>query len=118
VVRELERRDVALGGVWNASPGLWQRYDVPWDGVPSGPGSAKLVGSIGAVYGTPSKYDITIYRVTTDRPRPGRRLDRRVAVRRRAAVRRPEPGHLPARRAGVAADPRPVPPVGVSDGAP
>ena len=65
VVRELERRDVSQGGVWNASPGLWQRYDVPWDGIPSGPGSARLVGSIGAVYGTPSKYDITIYRVTT-----------------------------------------------------
>jgi hypothetical protein len=65
VVRELERRDVSQGGVWNASPGLWQRYDVPWNGEPSGPGTAKLVGSIGAVYGTPSKYDITIYRVTT-----------------------------------------------------
>jgi hypothetical protein len=65
VVAELERRDVSRGGVWNASAGLWQRYDVPWDGVPSGPGSARLVGSIAAVYGTPSKYDITIYRVTT-----------------------------------------------------
>jgi hypothetical protein len=65
VVRELERRDVSRGGVWNASPGLWQRYDVPWNGVPSGPGSSRLVGGIMAVYGTPSKYDITIYRVTT-----------------------------------------------------
>jgi hypothetical protein len=65
VVEELERRDVSRGGVWNAGPGLWQRYDVPWNGAPSGPGSAKLVGSIAAVYGTPSKYDITIYRVTT-----------------------------------------------------
>jgi hypothetical protein len=65
VVRELERRDVSQGGVWNASPGLWQRYDVPWNGTPTGPGTARLVGSIGAVYGTPSKYDITIYRVTT-----------------------------------------------------
>jgi hypothetical protein len=65
VVGELERRDVSRGGVWNASAGLWQRYDVPWDGVSGGPGAARLVGSIGAVYGTPSKYDITIYRVTT-----------------------------------------------------
>ena len=64
VVRELEYRDVARGGVWSASPGLWQRYDQPWNGVPSGRGSAVLVGSIGAVYGTPSKYDITIYRAT------------------------------------------------------
>lgn len=65
VVRELERRDVSQGGPWNASPGLWQRYDQPWDGPQGGPGSAYLVGSIAAVYGTPSKYDITIYRVTT-----------------------------------------------------
>lgn len=65
VVQELERRDVSRGGVWNASSGLWQRYDVPWNGTPTGPGTAKLVGSIAAVYGTPSRYDITIYRVTT-----------------------------------------------------
>jgi len=65
VVAELERRDVSRGGVWNASAGLWQRYDVPWNGTPTGPGTARLVGSIAAVYGTPSKYDITIYRVTT-----------------------------------------------------
>ena len=65
VVSELEYRDVSKGGVWSASSGLWQRYDVPWDGVGGTRGTAKLVGSIAAVYGTPSKYDITIYRVTT-----------------------------------------------------
>ena len=65
VIAELERRDVSKGGVWNATPGLWQRYDQPWDGPLNGPGGAKLVGSIAAVYGTPGKYDITIYRVTT-----------------------------------------------------
>lgn len=64
VVRELESRDVSKGGVWSISPGLWQRYDRPWDGPGGTHGSAQLVGSIGAVYGTPSKYDITIYRVT------------------------------------------------------
>jgi hypothetical protein len=64
VLRELEYRDVSRGGVWNASVGLWQRYDNPWNGDPSGPGTAKVVGSIGTVYGTPGKYDITIYRVT------------------------------------------------------
>jgi hypothetical protein len=65
VVAELERRDVARGGVWSATPGLWQRYDVPFDGVGGTRGSAQLVGSIAAVYGSPSRYDITIYRVTT-----------------------------------------------------
>lgn len=64
VVAELETRDVGRGGVWSVSPGLWQRYDRPWDGPAGMRGSAQLVGTIGAVYGTPSKYDITIYRVT------------------------------------------------------
>jgi hypothetical protein len=64
LVRQLDSRDVSRGGVWSVSPGLWQRYDRAWDGPGGTRGSAKLVGTIGAVYGTPSKYDITIYRVT------------------------------------------------------
>ena len=64
IVAELEKRDVANGGVWNASVGLWIRYDRAWDGQPSGPGSAVKVGSIGAMYGSPGRYDITIYRAS------------------------------------------------------
>jgi hypothetical protein len=64
VLDALEARDVSKGGVWSASPGLWQRYDRPWDGPGGMRGNAQLVGTIGTVYGTPSKYDITIYRVT------------------------------------------------------
>lgn len=64
VVRQLESRDVSKGGVWSVSPGLWQRYDKPWDGPGGTHGSAQLVGSVAVIYGSPSKYDITIYRVT------------------------------------------------------
>lgn len=64
ILLELEHRDVSRGGVWSASAGLWQRYDHAWDGPGGTHGTATLLGSIGAVYGTPSKYDITIYRVT------------------------------------------------------
>lgn len=64
VLTELESRDVGKGGVWSASAGLWQRYDGPWDGDRGLKGTAQLLGSIGAIYGSPSKYDITIYRVT------------------------------------------------------
>lgn len=64
VVAELETRDVSRGGVWSVSPGLWQRYDRAWDGPAGMRGSAQLLGTIGAVYGTPSRYDITIFRVT------------------------------------------------------
>lgn len=62
VLDELTRRDVSKGGVWSASVGLWQRYDKAW--VNGLRGEAVLLGNIGTVYGTPSKYDITIYRVT------------------------------------------------------
>ena len=64
ILKELETQDVSKGGIWSANVGLWQRYDHAWDGPGGTHGTAKLVGSIGAVYGTPSKYDITIYRVT------------------------------------------------------
>ncbi|MCU1602395.1 MAG: hypothetical protein JWO22_3104 [Frankiales bacterium] len=64
VISSLEAHDVSCGGVWCASIGLWQRYDRPWDGHWGFKGRAQVVGSIGAVYGTPTRYDITIYRVT------------------------------------------------------
>jgi hypothetical protein len=64
IILELEARDVRKRGLSSASVGLWQRYDHPWDGPGGTHGTAKLIGTIGAVYGTPSKYDITIYRVT------------------------------------------------------
>jgi len=60
----LEDLDVSRGGVWNIGPGLWRRYDRPWDGELGMTGSAQLVGTIGVIYGSPSRYEITIYRVT------------------------------------------------------
>src|SRR5690242_14188160 len=62
VLDALEERDVSTGGMWSASVGMWQRYDKPWEGGHKG--ESKLIGTIGTVYGTPSKYDITIFRVT------------------------------------------------------
>src|SRR5579875_1479128 len=64
VITALEQADVARGGVWNASPGVWQRYDVAWNGVGGSAGTAKLVGTIAVAYGTPTRYEITIYRAT------------------------------------------------------
>lgn len=68
VLIELEARDVSHGGVWSASTGVWQRYDVPWDGPGGMRGRAQLVGTIGVVYGTPSKHDVTIFRATVTEP--------------------------------------------------
>lgn len=64
VVDALSELDVANGGPWNVIPGLWQRYDRAWDGIGGMVGSAKLVGTIATTYGAPTRYDITIYRVT------------------------------------------------------
>jgi hypothetical protein len=60
----LEANDVSRGGVWNVGPGLWQRYDRPWDGESGMVGQARLMGTIGVIYGSPSRHEITIYRVT------------------------------------------------------
>ena len=64
VVESLSNLDVASGGVWVVNPGLWQRYDKPWDGLAGMTGSSKLIGTIGSAYGSPTRYEITLYRVT------------------------------------------------------
>jgi len=64
VLRALADNDVAEGGIWNATIGLWQRYDQPWDGDGGTMGRSKLVGTIATVYGAPTKYEILIYRAT------------------------------------------------------
>ena len=64
IVRALERDDVAKGGVWSATPGMWQRFDKPWSGFGGGRGTAELVGSIAVIYDEPRRNEITIYRAT------------------------------------------------------
>jgi len=64
VLDALSELDVSKGGTWSITPGLWQRYDKAWDGLAGMTGTAKLVGTIATTYGAPTRYDITIYRVT------------------------------------------------------
>lgn len=56
VLVELSVRDVRSGGVWLADPSIWRRFD--------GPSEKNLIGSIQVAYGTPTKYEITIFRAT------------------------------------------------------
>lgn len=63
VLAEMALQDVRAGGVWHATPTLWRRYDRPWS-TPDEPGAARLLGSLQVAYGTPTRYDITIYRCT------------------------------------------------------
>jgi hypothetical protein len=62
VLVELARRDLTNGGEWQSEPQLWSRFDGP---LPTdGSGSPELMGTIHVTYGTPTKYEITLYRVT------------------------------------------------------
>ncbi len=63
VLVELALRDVQNGGLWQSEPSVWSRYDRPWHGARN-PAGAELVGAIQVAYGTPTKYEITVYRVT------------------------------------------------------
>ena len=64
VLMQLALLDVRVDGCWQADPSVWRRYDRPWNGDDGGPGTAQLLGSIQVAYGVPTRYEITIYRVT------------------------------------------------------
>lgn len=64
ILVEVSVRDIASGGVWQATPTAWTRWNGPWNGVPPIPDSIRMVGRIEIAYGTPSRYEVTIYRVS------------------------------------------------------
>lgn len=64
VLMQLALNDVRVDGLWQADPAVWRRYDRSWDGEDGGPGSAVLLGTIQVAYGVPTRYEITIFRVT------------------------------------------------------
>lgn len=66
ILVELALQDVLNGGVWRSEPSVWSRYDRPWN-AHGEPGDAELIGTIQVAYGTPTKYEITVYRVTVTR---------------------------------------------------
>jgi len=53
-------------GIWLSEPSRWNLYDQPWTEFDR-PGRASLIGTIQVAYGTPTRYEITIYRVTITR---------------------------------------------------
>jgi hypothetical protein len=56
ILVELSVRDLRTGGVWLADPTTWQRFDDPTE--------RNLIGSLQVAYGTPTKYEITVFRCT------------------------------------------------------
>lgn len=62
----MAERDVENGGLWRSEPNLWTRYEAAPTPAGSGPGGAapEVLGSVHVAYGTPTRYEITLYRVS------------------------------------------------------
>ena len=64
ILRELTDADVSRGGCWSVTAALWQRFDVPWNGVGGMRGTAQQVGGVYVTYHRPSNHWVTLHRVT------------------------------------------------------
>lgn len=67
ILMQLALRDVRVGGVWEAEPSLWRRFQNSWNGPGGTAGTAELLGTIQVAYGVPTRYEITVFRVTVTR---------------------------------------------------
>ena len=117
ILAALQERDVSREGVWNATAGVWQRYDRPWTGPGGSRGGSELVGSIAVVYDSPRRNEITIYKaiVTAHGLETGWTVDRicddalgyaglTLATCPRTELRpppAPDPFRVPAQRGGI-----------------
>jgi hypothetical protein len=64
ILMAIALRDVRVGGLWEAEPSVWRRFDRSWDGANGTPGTAELLGTIQVAYGVPTRYEITLFRAT------------------------------------------------------
>ena len=63
ILSGMASNSVHNNGCWRGEPSCWTRYDSPWP-TPGARGPAHVLGTIHVAYGTPTKYEITIYQVT------------------------------------------------------
>src|SRR5690349_24924614 len=63
IVRALENDSVHRGGLWSATPTVWERYDRPWTTF-VGSIDAMLIGTLSVVYDHPRRHEITIFRAS------------------------------------------------------
>lgn len=56
--------DVTSGGHWWTRVGTWRRYEKPWAPGADEPGDAVHLGTISCVYDSPTRYCVTIFRVS------------------------------------------------------
>lgn len=67
ILVELSLHDVHSGGLWLASSSGWHRYDRPFGDTLEPGQEPRLIGTIQIAYGTPTKYEITVFRVSVTR---------------------------------------------------
>ncbi len=60
----LAQDDVTAGGHWWTRVGTWRRYARPWDQGAVGPGEDVHLGTISCVYDSPTRYCVTVFRVS------------------------------------------------------
>ncbi len=56
--------DVTSGGHWWTRVGTWRRYESPWEAGAQEPGDAVHLGTISCVYDSPTRYCVTVFRVS------------------------------------------------------
>lgn len=64
ILQGLAEDDVRAGGHWWIRVGTWRRYESPWAVGADEPGDALHVGTISCVYDSPSRYCVTVFRVS------------------------------------------------------
>lgn len=64
ILKGLASDDVRDGGRWWTRVGTWRRYEGPWAPGASEPGTAQHLGTLSCVYDSPSRYCVTVFRVS------------------------------------------------------
>lgn len=64
ILQGLARNDVLNGGLWWTRVGTWRRYASPWAPGAQEPGEAVHIGTISCVYDSPTRYCVTVFRVS------------------------------------------------------
>jgi hypothetical protein len=64
IAKGLAEDDVHFGGHWWTRVGTWRRYDAPWVEGADEPGDAVHIGTVSSVYDSPSRYCVTVFRVS------------------------------------------------------
>jgi hypothetical protein len=62
ILKRMALLNIYTGGLWLAELNRWVRYDHTWS-APGDPGNAHRLGTLKITYGSPRKYEITIYQV-------------------------------------------------------